>query len=128
MGFGNISTPKTESQQATTTSDERIAAADQGVAVRTGTTGGNSQTTLNYAITSADGQLLKDIAAGAAALTDKLATNQSKLADAAIGAVTGVQTNANTGGSSELQKTILIGLGIGAGTIVLINLLRPKAK
>jgi hypothetical protein len=139
MGTGNVSAPKNDTTSNSYAIDQRLAAADQGMVVRGGE-GANSNTTLN--VSSADATTLRDIASGAFDFLKVAATQQGELVKAvsdssasgnqavltsALDTVSALKQTELTGGASDLQKTVLIGLAIGVGGMILLSFSR-KAK
>lgn len=111
MGGLSASQAQTSSYNATTTIDERIAAADQAVAVRGG--GDASETNVNYSISTMDTELIRDLALGVGDLTKNIAANSNQLATDAILKISDVKSTGLTEGATDLQKTVLLGLGLG---------------
>ena len=120
--MGSESSSKTQSSQTTNTIDERIAGADQAVAVRGG--GDKSTTEVNYSIQTVDTDLLRDLASGAANLTANLLKSNQDITGDALAKVSDVKTTALSDSSASLQKTVLLGLVLGLAAIAALFMMR----
>jgi hypothetical protein len=124
--MGSRASTQSQQQTSTNTIDERIASADQAVAVRGG--GDASTTTVNYQLTTVPNELLLALASGAKDLAENLtsefAGNVSTLAQNYSGSIGSLKQTELTGGASDLQRTVLIGLVIGVGAVAVLTLKR----
>lgn len=122
MGFGNIqSTPtKTNQNWVTQTFDERVAAADQGIALRN--EGGDAN--VSYNIQASDSELLRDLALGVGDLVNNVLTSSQAVTSDALAKVSDVKTTGLTDGATSLQKTVLIGLAIGVAGLMALTIFR----
>ena len=128
---------QTSSTQTTENIDNRVAAGNNGQAIRVGD---NGQT--NITLNSSDATTLQAIASGAMNLLTTLSNNQNDLLtsvnqtttgsnqallQSALGSIETLKQTELTGGASNLQKTVLIGLGLGVAGMIAVTLVRRKS-